>query len=538
VQATISDGSSSLTVETHFTIWSGSAGSDAPAVEFNAGGSESASATASNGVASVEVPAGATTDAIVVRIDPKPSTAPTGGFSVGTDTVEVTASRTSDGQAITTFAKPLDIHFPNAPTDVVPLFSPNGSSWQPIFLTFGHELPAGRTDAYFRDASNTVHVLTTHLTFFSLFRDTADPTAPRDLGGTVAADGLTLRWNPASDNAEVTGYVLYIDGAVAQVVGGMTTEIKIGPFTADDTRTFVVRARDATGRIGPPSSSQRGVPSLIGLTLEQATAALLARGFTLGTVTGTTGTVVAQTPPAPGTATVASPVNVTLAATGSGQAKLVLKVASAKRISLASRRWIGVRVTVSARSTVAGTLVTSTGRVIQRYPARAVPSGASVLRFAIPRAKVTKPDRYRLQLRATASGQSVARTARVQIVPGILTARFTPARRPIGVAIIDGSIKGLNLGSSFRVNYVVPSLAFDVIGLHPAFIEAAVIDVTVVERGVIQSLRQVFPELQILAIAPTSARAAQARAEGASIALVKPVPASRVAALLRRTLGR
>ncbi len=535
VQATINDGTTSVVIETHFTIWSGTAGSDAPAVEFNAGGSSDAEATASNGTATVTVPGGATSDSIVVRIDPKPSTA-TGGFSVGTDTVEVTATRTSNGTSVSDFAKPLDVHFANAATDLVPLYSQDGSNWVALSPTSGHALPAGRADAYFRDSSNKVHILTTHLTFFTLARDVAAPAASRSLVGVVAGDGLTLRWEPAADNVGVTNYVLLIDGVFAQLFGGQTYEAKLGAFTAGDTRTFSIQGRDAAGLYGPATATYRGVPSLTGLTLEQATAALAARGFRLGSVSGSGGTILAQAPTAPGLAAIGSAVNVTAGAAEGGQAKLVLRVASAKRISLATRGWMAVRVTVSAPSQVTGELVDSRNRTVKRYAAKNVPSGSSTVRFALP--TVRQAGTYKLHVRATASGQRVARTARVQLVPGVPKARFTPVRRPIGVVVIDGSIKGLNLGSSFRVNYVVPSLAFDVVGLQPAFIEAAVIDLAAVDKSFVRNLRQVFPELKILVLAPTSAAAAQARAGGASIALVKPVPASRVAALLRRTLGR
>jgi hypothetical protein len=104
------------------------------------------------------------------------------GASNGGRAVEVTAVRTSDGSRVTSLAGVLDIHFPNAPADAIPATSEDNVVWAPLAALSSHDLPSGVPAGFYRDPSGTVHVLTTHLTYFGLLRAASSKLAFRVVG--------------------------------------------------------------------------------------------------------------------------------------------------------------------------------------------------------------------------------------------------------------------------------------------------------------------------------------------------------------------
>jgi hypothetical protein len=71
-------------------------------------------------------------------------------------------------------------------------------------------LPADWHDSYYV-GSDGVHVLTRHLTEFTLLIDDQAPTAPTDVAGTVTDGSLTLTWSQGVGNGSVKVSVL-VDG--------------------------------------------------------------------------------------------------------------------------------------------------------------------------------------------------------------------------------------------------------------------------------------------------------------------------------------
>ena len=90
----------------------------------------------------------------------------------------------------------------------------NGA-WRPIPpVPAAGSLPPGWSDGYFAGAGSD-HILTTHLSEFTLLHDRFPPPPPRDVVGVVAADGLTLRWAPGNDaSGPIAQVQLYVDGAL------------------------------------------------------------------------------------------------------------------------------------------------------------------------------------------------------------------------------------------------------------------------------------------------------------------------------------
>src|SRR5262249_49399273 len=56
------------------------------------------------------------------------------------------------------------------PADAIPSTSEDNVSWSPLPALSSHDLPGGVPAGFFRDQNGTVHVLTTHLTYFGLLR--------------------------------------------------------------------------------------------------------------------------------------------------------------------------------------------------------------------------------------------------------------------------------------------------------------------------------------------------------------------------------
>jgi hypothetical protein len=238
--------------------------------------------------------------------------------------------------------------------------------------------------------------------------DTTPPGSPTALGGTVAGDGLTLRWlAPPGDDA-IGNYVVYIDGKQWQVLGGQTFEAKLGPFDAADSRRFAVRAIDAAGNHGPLTDAIVGVPDLVGLTRAKARTALAARGLDLRDETAHRTpavhpgeVVVSQEPDAPSLVATGSSIGVVLAVAPARPLLRFTKVAvvCSPQARIAASIWLRD----TARVTV--TLLGRRGARVASWNVRSRAAGSQRLTLRIP-SSLRRPGHYRLSVAATTSGRS------------------------------------------------------------------------------------------------------------------------------------
>ena len=75
--------------------------------------------------------------------------------------------------------------------------------------------------------------------------DTSPPRTPRDLAGTVEANGdVTLTWTPSTDNVAVTGYIVYRNSVE---IARVTDPTHVVPTPATGDHWYQVRAVDAAG---------------------------------------------------------------------------------------------------------------------------------------------------------------------------------------------------------------------------------------------------------------------------------------------------
>jgi len=114
-----------------------------------------------------------------------------------------------------------------------------------------------------------------------------DQTAPTPPGtptfGAVGSSGFNASWGGASDNVGVTGYEYSINGGGSWTDVGGATSAGIGSLSAGTTYTLQVRARDAAGNRGTPSSAS--VTTLAAITLTNRSVSTRSCASTSVTVT-------------------------------------------------------------------------------------------------------------------------------------------------------------------------------------------------------------------------------------------------------------
>ena len=556
-RATISDGvNPAQIVYSHFTIPLVGA-TDPSATSKTASATATGQLDSSNGTATVKWTPGTFSVPTVVSIDPVLATAGSGAArasvvfglstSITTTAFEVTALTSASGAAVTTFpwATPLELVVNDATAEDAPVRSSDrGVTYLDIPRIPGPGLPAGYIDGFWFDAgTRTMHILTTHLTVFALIRDTTPPSAPRSLSGVIAADGVTLRWEPASDNSgSIANYHLFVNGVRTQSFGGVTYEAKLGPFTPGDSRIFQVRASDSRLNLGEATNAVVLLPDVSGMTVSAAHGVLLRAGISLGsTVTvagsGTAGTILRSAPSFPAVVSVGSTVNLSLSdgsgsgsagAIGSAGATLVLKVASAKHVALKQRRAVALRVLVSVPAKATITMRTSRGATLATWE-RKLQSGATIVNLAIPQAAM-RAGTYSFTVTARPTG---APTAKATFQRTLVT--FAPLPTPTGTAVDVVLVKGPANGSGTELLSLIGARVrtvakapdvYDVTASLATNVQVVVVDLDT--RGAdpfhfVRNLRAVYPDLRIVALSSTAAQVDQARQFGATVVLTKPV---------------
>jgi hypothetical protein len=491
----------------------------------------------------VTVPAGAYTqptghldDFLVLCITPQgTSLAPIDGFTMSS-LYDVDMLWNSTGVAVHQFARPLQIDLTDTTGgSTVPATNENGT-WRLIPQLGGTTLPANQADGYYRDASG-VHVLTHHLTQFALVQDVSLATPPIDFAGSVASDGLTLRWAPGMDTSRISNYELYVDGQPDEAFGPRQFEAKLGAFTAADTRTFALTEKTTLGAESSPTETLRAVPAVAGMTLDAATAALEARGFTVGAVT-----TVSSTRPG---GTVVAPTGVQVLPTGSSvdlqlsentatrQSEFVLQVALQKRVRVTAHS-VTVRVLTTAPAKIAATLDGAHFNRLQSW-SFAAKAGSSLRTLTFRR--TLKPGTYTLYWLGQTNGSTVRTKQTIQIIPP--KAKAHTAKPAQVVLTVDGTkaprsteAAGGALGETL---HATPDQTFGVTETH----DAAVVIVNVDQYGLplVVQLRKVFPTTAVIALS-NNRKTLAAAAKAGAIALPASTPPSQIAAIVARLKKR
>jgi hypothetical protein len=268
-----------------------------------------------------------------------------------------------------------------------------------------------------RDSLGNVSAWTTART---LHLDRVAPGKPPTFTGTIADDGLTLRWSAPNDN--VANYVVFVNGAPWKNFGSTEFEVKMGAFDPGDTRSFSVVAVDLAGNVGVMSPVLVGVPNLVGLTWTQALGVTSARGLGLRRnavfFASIPMVVSAQQPPAPALTERGTAVLVTMSPAAG--APLAVK-ASPGSFACAAGSVLRLRIDLSAAAQVRSRLLNSHGRVLKRAQLGLLGSGTNNVRVKLSRA--LRRGAYRLVLDATGKAGTAHALVRIKVGTSACRAR-------------------------------------------------------------------------------------------------------------------
>jgi hypothetical protein len=449
--------------------------------------------------------------------------------------LDVTMDWNSNGEPLHLFRIPLAITMSDQTGGfAVPATYQNGA-WRLIPMLQSPTLGSDQQDGFYRDASG-VHVLTKHLTLFTLVRDVQLPAPPSGFSAVVASDGLTLRWAPGIDSNRLQNFVLYVDGQPYRYFGPTEFETKLGAFTADDTRSFAVAEVNTSGISSAPTTPLQAVPTITGRSVEDATATLAARGFTAGRLIP----VVSSEP----VGTVVGPSGVQLLPAGSivdlqvsstsvpRQAQFVFQIAVQKRVRLTNRA-LAVRILATAPAKIAATLVGANYRRIQRwsFPATA---GASVHTLRL--ANQLKAGTYTLYwLGRTADGGTYRTSQKIRVITAAAKAHTAnPAQI---ILTVSASTKSAQRAVQWAGQTIeaTPEQSFDVASTR----DASVVIVDADKYGVklVRDLRKVFPTTAIVALSKSKVTLAILARRGA-FALPSSTRPTRIAALVEKLSKR
>jgi hypothetical protein len=516
----------------HFSIYTSGT---APYVEKNTSRSASTTLDSTDHFGSVTMPSGAWpasgNDWIVVRIAPTPApTALTNGFGPGSEVVDVSARWALTGVQLHQFSQPLDILIRSSQSGGLVPATYDGTAWRVIHrVPTAGSLPSGWDDGFYTDGSG-VHVLTRHLSLFGLLKDLEAPQAPQNVRGYAGPNGLTIRWLPGDDNSGTYDFVtLFADSNDTGHFDPDYTAASVADWKAGDTRIFRLKETDLAGNESDLTPPLVQLPSLIGMTRDQAEATLAKLGLSLGTVTvggaGAAGTITG--PEGLVLAPQGAAIDVTVAAVGAS-ASFAFKVTTAPKFRPAVRRRMNARVLLTKPGRVVGQLYNS--RNVRLFTWRTnVRAGQSILRLRLPR-QVRRPGIYTIRWTARAAGETVSRTIKVRAYAK------KPPRQRMQIVLAGVAAKNVSAriarGNRLAVDGVEPT--YDAVSNRNRDVRVIVVDVDEFGVQMIHDLHMVFPSVKIVALAAGPKTMRASLKAGAKVVLPRATPASRLATVLRK----
>jgi hypothetical protein len=536
----------------HFTIYTPGTAPAVPYVEKNTRLPNTTSLVSADGNTTVTMPAHAWSptanpgDWLVLKVDPEPPSAAVSATLPIESMVDVSAHWALAGSEVHQFDSPLAIDLNTTDPSFIPA-TYDGSSWRLIRgVPTPGQLPADWSDGFWR-TDGVVHLLTRHLTLFALVQDQTPPGAPTDLNGTVDNGLFTLRWNPfAQDGKQIANFVLFADDQPISNLGATELQYVMGTFDPSDARAFSIVEVDTSGNTSDRSPAVKIVPTLTGLSLDDARAALTARGFGIGDITVVdsqtpAGTIVG--PVQPITAAVGSVLPLQVSAGPGGSAtKFVFAVIGTKRLVASQRTFIGVHVASTRATTFTATLVSSHGKRIYTWH-KAARAGISIAKLALPRA-LRKPGTYRLLWTATSAGQVLRKSLVVQIVRSarIANAQVHNSKKKDIVLVGSGLTKrllGVPTGKGARIVAATADSTFALIANPKNNVQVIVIDLDQYPVSLVHNLRLVFPSASVKLVAISSSAAKRARAHdvGANVVLAKPAAKVKLGKVVQALAG-
>jgi hypothetical protein len=216
--------------------------------------------------------------------------------------------------------------------------------------------------------------------------------------------------------------------------------------------------------------------------------------------------------------------------------KLAMRIITVRRLWLRHRPFVAVRMTLTMPARVTGVFVAPDGSTVAgqsiKTPTRR--AGVTILRVPL---RITKPGLYRLQMHAEAGGQTVNRTAKINFV----------ARQPASPVWQDGALRvavvrgagglgslDLLLGKRFVVRRIADAALYDVLDTsYRTAAAAVVVDLGTVPTYTLVELHALLPEVKIIGLTTTPAKAAYYRSIGLSAVLPRTASPAQVARVIK-----
>jgi len=208
----------------------------APAGQVNSG----------DGLATASWPAAAFAAPVVVTLTPAQPPV-TNGYAV-----QLTVVETDDQAPVDGFGAPVTVHLLKPPGGLVPAFSTDGTTWQPLAKLTAAGLSESQLTGYTVDADGTYEIQTLVPGWFGLVADATPPAAPA-VSARLLPAGLYLTWQAATDDGAIASYAILRNGVpiITTTPSGRRVAVR-NPGVGRQT-VYRVRATDSAGNVGAVS---------------------------------------------------------------------------------------------------------------------------------------------------------------------------------------------------------------------------------------------------------------------------------------------
>ena len=211
---------------------------------------------------------------------------------------------------------------------------------------------------------------------------------------------------------------------------------------------------------------------------------------------------------------------------------LAMRIMTVRRLWLRNRSFVAVRMSLTAPARVTGVFIAPSGATVPGQTIKTPTRHAGVTILRVP-LRITQPGLYKLQMHAEGAGQVVNRTAKINFLP---TKPATPIWQDgaLRVAIVRGA-NGLGsldrlLGGHFVVRRIADAGLYDVLDtVNRTAAAVVVVDLGTVPTYTLSELHALLPEVQIVGLTATPAKAAYYRRIGVSALLPRTASAARIA---------
>jgi hypothetical protein len=181
---------------------------------------------------------------------------------------------------------------------------------------------------------------------------------------------------------------------------------------------------------------------------------------------------------------------------------------------------------------VTGSFVAPDGSIVPGQTIKTPTRHAGVTILRVP-LQITSPGIYRLQMHADGLGQVVGRTAKIRF---LATKPASPVWQDgaLRVAVVHG-VRGLDslgsaLGKHFVVTRVPDAALYDAVDTkNPTAAAVVVVDLQTIPAYTLAGLHALLPEVKIIGLSSTPARAGAYRSLGVSAVLPRGASAALVA---------